>query len=112
MSTQRSRTDVAELLELALDAPSLAETRARTLLDEADDDWWRSVGRHTLGLALRERGELRLALRELRAALRLAVRSGDPDRAADVRATLGLTLVIRGRTREGLAQLGLAVAEA
>ena len=53
-----------------------------------------------------------VALQELRAAVRLAGRSGDADRVADARATLGLTLVTRGRTREGLAQLGRAVAEA
>lgn len=112
LMTEHSRTTVADLLELALSDPVLAENRAREILAVLQDAWWQSVGRHVLGLALRERGEMHLALQELRAAVRLAGRSGDADRVADARATLGLTLVTRGRTREGLGQLGRAVAEA
>lgn len=111
LMTHHSRTSVAALLELALDDPALAQVRARAILDTAPDPWWQSVARHVLGLALREDGQMQPALRELRSALRLAERSEDPDRTADVRATLGLTLVTRGRTQEGLGQLGRAVAE-
>jgi tetratricopeptide (TPR) repeat protein len=52
------------------------------------------------------------ALRELRGGLRLAEGTTDTDRTADVRATLGLTLVAGGRTREGLGQLARAADEA
>ncbi|GCD91281.1 CHAT domain-containing protein [Nocardioides sp. LS1] len=112
MPTDRSPTSAAELLDLAFEDHALATTRARALLAGTPDPWWESVGRHALGLVLRDTGAMQPALRELRTALRLAVRSGDDDRAADVRATLGLTLVTQGRTREGLAQLGRAVAGA
>ena len=53
------------------------------------DRWLQSVARHARGLAQRERGDLARALPELRSALRLAAATGDPDREADVRATLG-----------------------
>src|SRR5208282_4415783 len=47
--------------------------------------------------------------RELRGALRLARRTGSADREADVLASLGLTLVHAGRTRDGLASFERAV---
>ena len=56
---------------------------------------------------LRDLGETDEALAHIREALRLA-RRVDVEREADVRATLGSTLVHAGRTREGLAQLDLA----
>lgn len=112
MGADRTSTSVAELLELALDDPPLAEARARVLLGSTDDPWWLSVGRHALGLARREQGDTSGAIPELRNGVRLATRSGDGDRSADVRASLGLTLVTQGRTRAGLQQLALAVHEA
>jgi tetratricopeptide (TPR) repeat protein len=112
MPTDHARAEVAELLELALADPALAEGRAREILEDTPDPWWSSVARHVLGLALRERGEGIAAIRELRTAVRLATRSGDVDRRADVRASLGLTLVTQGRTREGLSQLTRAADDA
>ena len=44
-----------------------------------------------------------------RTAVQLAVRSGDADRAADARASLGLSLIIAGQTRAGLGQLRRAL---
>lgn len=87
----------AELLLLAITDPTRAEGRARSLLHRDLDPWLESVARHTLGLALRERGDLARALPELRAGVRLASRAGDPDREADVRATLGAALAKIGR---------------
>ncbi|MFC5179583.1 CHAT domain-containing protein [Nocardioides taihuensis] len=108
MSIDHSPTSVAELLELALDDPSTALERGRALLADAPEPWWESVARHARGLALRELGEGEAAVSELRRAVQTAERSGDPDRAADVRATLGATLVTRGRTRAGLDLLARA----
>ena len=48
-------------------------------------------------------------VRELRAALRLARRTGSPDREADVLAALGVALVYAGRTTDGLAAFDRAV---
>lgn len=112
MMSDHSRAGVAELLELALVDPVRAEARATEILGGTPDAWWQSVARHALGLALRESGDMQRAVPELRAALRFAERSADRDRTADVRATLGLTLVTAGRTHEGLSQLGRAVTDA
>lgn len=112
MMSDRSTVEVAALLQLALDDPPLASARAQALLDAEPDPWMQSVARHALGIALREKGDMTRALHELRSALRLAVSTADTDRTADVRATLGLTLVARGRAREGLGQLARAADEA
>ena len=101
----------AELLRLAIADPVEAERRARALLADTQDPWELSVARHALGLVLRERGQLELALPELGEALRFASKAADPDREADVRATLGAALAMSGRTRVGLAQLDRAVRE-
>ena len=104
--------DAARLLRLALERPHEAEAEATALLAEAGDPWRRSVARHTRGLAMRERGDVGAAVTELRHAARLARSSADPDRLADVRATLGGTLVVAGRTTAGLHELDAAVAGA
>jgi hypothetical protein len=61
------------------------------------------------GIVLRDTGDVQAAVRELRAALRLARRLGSPDREADVLGSLGLTLVQAGRTPAGLAALDEAI---
>ncbi len=99
----------AALLDLALDDPKVAALRARTLIAATSDPWWASVGHHALGLALRTAGDLPEAVAELRKGLRLAARSGDVDRAADVRASLGVTLISQGHTVRGLALLDAAI---
>ena len=58
---------------------------------------------------MRTAGDLPAAVEELRTALRLASRSGDGDRAADVRATLGVTLISQGHTNRGLRLLDAAI---
>jgi hypothetical protein len=102
----------AELLRLAIADPARASARADVLLAATDDDWWQSVAHHARGVAVREQGRTAEAVRELRAAARFAARSGDVDRDADVRASLGLALGLLGRTRASLAELDRAVEQA
>jgi len=101
--------DAAELLRLAVAEPRAAEARADDLLATTTDAWTLSVARHVRGLSLREQGRMPEAVRELSHAVRLARRSGDPDRLADVHATLGAAMVMDGRTRAGMSRLDLAV---
>jgi tetratricopeptide (TPR) repeat protein len=61
---------------------------------------------------LRDFGSTGAAIRELRAALRLARRSGVAERETDVLATLGFTLVSAGRTAAGLAAFDRALGQA
>ena len=67
------------------------------------------MAHQAIGIVLREFGDVRAGVRELRAALRLARRSGSAGREADVLAALGVGLVYAGRTRDGLSTLGEAV---
>jgi tetratricopeptide (TPR) repeat protein len=67
------------------------------------------VAHQAIGIVLREFGDVQAGVRELRAALRLARRSGSAEREADVLAALGVGLVYAGRTRDGLSTLGQAV---
>ncbi len=101
-------TEVAALLPLALFIPAVALVRARRVLNSDTDDLSVSYAHQAAGIVLRDRGELPAALRELRAAIGSARRTGRPEREADVRATLGAALVMAGRTREGLEQLDTA----
>ncbi len=112
MPTSQRPQHIMDLLRLAVAQPHRAEEAADELIASATDPWVLSVARHARGLILRERGQLELALPELRTALGLALRTGDPDRAADVRATLGATLVMAGLTSAGLVQLDRAASGA
>jgi tetratricopeptide (TPR) repeat protein len=67
------------------------------------------VAHQTAGIVLREVGDVNAGVRELRAALRLARRTGSADREADVLAALGVGLVYAGRTADGLAAFDRAV---
>ncbi len=102
---------VDNLVALALDDPGAAEAEARSVLARADlSAADRSRAHQALGIVHRERHDGDAALRELRVAVRWAVRSSDPQRLGDVRASLGATLVVSGRPREGLRELDAAVA--
>jgi tetratricopeptide (TPR) repeat protein len=68
-----------------------------------------SFAHQALGIVLRDSGDIDLALEHLRTARRLAERTGNPDRLADVRATLGGTLAYRGLSEAALRELGEAV---
>lgn len=101
-----------DLLELALDRPDEAHLRATEALALSRDPLTRSFAHQSLGIVLRDRGEIPAALRHLRTGLREAEASGRADRAGDVRATLGTALAYGGRTREALAHLQQARAGA
>jgi CHAT domain/Tetratricopeptide repeat len=62
-----------------------------------------SVAHQAAGIVLRDTGDVNAGVRELRAALRQARRTGSAEREADVLATLGLALAYAGRTTDGLA---------
>ena len=95
--------DVPELLTLAASRPREGLARARAILAGRPGPLEASIAHHAAGFVEREFGDLGVALRELRAALRAARRSGAPGREADVLAALGVALVYAGRTTAGLA---------
>ncbi len=97
------------LLALAIADPSRASSAADALIASASDPWALSYAHQALGIVLRDGGDLDRALRHLRTARRLAEHTGDRDRPADVRATLGATLAMAGRTTAGLRELDGAV---
>ncbi len=101
--------DSEELLLLALSRPREALDRARAVLADHPDPWAASVAHQAAGIVLREFGDSRAGVREIRAALRLAQRTGSPNREADVLATLGVALIYAGRTADGLAAFDRAV---
>ena len=108
--TRQARDDPGErLLRLALARPAQAYAEATQQLAARPDPGTASIAHQARAIVVRDRGDQARALRELRQALRLAQRWADPRRVADVRATLGLTLGLGGRTREGLAMLDLAL---
>src|SRR5215467_2379826 len=97
-----------ELLTLAAARPQEAAAKARAILAKSPGPYDESIARQTLGIVLRDFGELEAAVRELRIALRLARTAHSQDRHADVLATLGTALVYSGRTRSGLSRLNAA----
>ena len=99
----------ADLLPLALSRPRDAAREARRVLATAPPALERSFAHQTLGIVLRDRGQLDAAFRELRAALRAAESARSDQRTADVLATLGVALVVAGRTRAGLLRLSRAL---
>ena len=68
-----------------------------------------SVAHQAASIALRDLGDTEAAVRESRAALRLARRTGSAEREADVLSSLGIALVYAGRTAAGLAAFDRAV---
>jgi len=92
-----------ELLPLALSRPKEALAQAQAVLAAKPGPYDASVARQTKGIVLRDFGNLSVAIRELRAAARLARAAGSRAREADVLASLGTALVFAGRTRSGLA---------
>jgi tetratricopeptide (TPR) repeat protein len=101
-----------ELLALALSRPKEALARARAVLAADPEPHDASVAHQTVGIVLRDFGDVGVAIRELRTAVRLARAARSPHREADVLATLGVALVFAGRTRSGLAALDTAVRQA
>ena len=104
------RGQAEELLRTLFADPDAARRKALAELVPDPDPALASIGHQIVGIVLRDSGRTDEALAHLRRALALAQRV-DGERAADVRATLGGSLVYAGRTREGLAQLDRAAAE-
>ncbi|HTU74415.1 MAG TPA: CHAT domain-containing tetratricopeptide repeat protein [Trebonia sp.] len=102
-------TETSHLLVLTHSRPAEALSRARDLLARRPAAAEASIAHQAAGIALRDLGDLDEGLAELRRALRSARASGDQQREADVRATLGLSTGMAGDTTRGLAHLGQAV---
>jgi tetratricopeptide (TPR) repeat protein len=103
--------NVLELLPLALARPREAVGRARAVLAGRPSPHDASVAHQAIGIVLRDFGDVRAAVRELRTAVRRARAADAPDREADVLATLGVALIFSGRTTAGLATLDRAKAQ-
>jgi tetratricopeptide (TPR) repeat protein/CHAT domain-containing protein len=101
--------NVEDLLPLALSRPREALARARAVLAGRPGPYAASVAHQAASVVLRDLGDTEAAVRESRAALRLARRTGSAEREADVLASLGLALVYAGRTAVGLAAFDQAV---
>jgi tetratricopeptide (TPR) repeat protein len=101
--------DPDELQALALSRPHDALAIAREVLAGAPSDIEAAVAHQAAGVVLRDFGDIRQAVTELRAAHRHARKAADPDREAEIRASLGVALVMAGRTDQGLAALDAVV---
>ncbi|MGI5272002.1 CHAT domain-containing protein [Nonomuraea sp. CA-218870] len=112
MSGAREPGDPHDVLAMVFARPKEALRAARAILAGGRGPYDSSIARQAIGILHREFGDLEAAIAELRQAVRLARRSGSPDREADVLATLGIALVHRGRTRSGLSALDSAVGRA
>jgi len=102
--------DPLGLLPLTLSQPQQALRLARQVLAGQPAALESSVAHHAVGIVLRDFGDLRESIRELRLALRFAMVAGSAAREADVRATLGIALVFSGRAAQGRRTLDEAVA--
>ncbi len=98
-----------DLLPLALSRPLDAERQARDFLTTKQSALDRCFAHQALGIVLRDRGQLPVALDELRAALKDAQTARSEQRIADVLASLGVAQVMAGRTRTGLSRLSRAL---
>lgn len=101
--------EVDDLPLLAMSRPHEALAKAREILAARPDPYAASVARQAAGIVLRDVGDIGAGVRELRAALRLARRTGSQDREADVLASLGAALIYAGRTTDGLTAFRRAV---
>ena len=93
-----------DLLALALSQPGRARELADILLGTGATPRDASIAYQTIAIVDRDAGRLSDATAAARTALRLA-RRVDPQREADVLATLGGTLVFAGQTAAGLRRL-------
>src|SRR4051812_36470569 len=100
-----------ELLALALSRPREALSEARELLASPQPAGVAAVAHQAAGIVLRHFGDIDEALVEFRAGLRAARREGDTARAADLRSSYGVALLLAGRPRAGLTQVIAAAGE-
>ena len=101
--------DVDDLLPLAVSRPHEALARARAVLKGRPGPYEASVAHQAAGIVLRDIGDVNAGVGELRRALRLARRTGEAEREADVLGSLGGAFVYAGRTADGLAALDRAI---
>src|SRR6266568_5185310 len=100
---------VDDLVALATSRPWAALTRARAVLAGRPGPHDASVAHQAAGIVLRDYGDVKAGVRELRQALRQARRTGAAEGEAEVLAGLGVALVFAGRTAAGLAAFEAAV---
>jgi tetratricopeptide (TPR) repeat protein len=100
----------SHLLVLVHSRPAEALARARALLSRRPPITAAeaSIAHQAAGIALRELGHPEDGVAELRRALRSARASSQPQREADVLASLGGTMAVAGRFTQGLAYLDRA----
>ncbi|HMI25305.1 MAG TPA: hypothetical protein VK594_12530, partial [Streptosporangiaceae bacterium] len=109
----RTRDQIAdELIPLTGVSPRQALAAARSLLATGPGPRDASIAHQAAAIVLRDFGDVRAAIRELRLAARLARAAGEPGREADVLTSLGTALVMAGRTEAGVATLDEALARA
>jgi tetratricopeptide (TPR) repeat protein len=98
-----------KLQALALARPSEALVAAREVLAQHPPASQAAVAHQAAGVVFRNHGDISEAITEFRSARRFARQAGNTDHESDIRASLGLTLVLAGQTRRGLASLDTLV---
>src|SRR4051794_23740675 len=94
---------------MALARPHEALAQAKAWLAVRPSALRAAVAHQAIGVVQRDFGNLDEAIRHLRTARRMARRADDPARAADIQASLGVALVMAGRTRQGLTALDTVI---
>ncbi|WP_432936405.1 CHAT domain-containing protein [Kribbella sp. CA-253562] len=97
--------DTTDLHALALSRPADALRLAREVLARSPSDAEAAAAHQAAGVVHRDFGDIQEAVAELKAAYKYARRAADRDREADIQASLGVALVMAGRTDRGLAML-------
>ena len=100
--------EIAQLPVRALSNPRETLVLADAVLARSHDPTERSFAGQARGIALRETGNVRAAVRQLTRAHHDAEAAG-PSRQADVAATLAVTLALAGRGREGVERMASAL---
>jgi tetratricopeptide (TPR) repeat protein len=103
------RGAIDDLLPLTLSRPKAALAQSRAVLAGRPSPREACIAHQAAGIVLREFGDVKAGVRELRLALRLAREMGSAEREADVLATLGVGLVYAGRTAAGFEAFDRAV---
>ncbi len=98
-----------KLLALALSRPSEALAAAREVLAQHPSASQAAVAHQTVGVVLRDFGDIGEAIEEFKNARRFARQAGNTDQESDVLASLGAAWVLAGQTRRGLSVLDALV---
>ncbi|GAA1520079.1 CHAT domain-containing protein [Kribbella lupini] len=101
--------DIDDLQALALSRPTDALRIAREVLASSPTDAEAAAAHQAVGVVHRDFGDIQEAVAELKSAYRYARRAADPDREADIQASLGVALVMAGQTDRGVAMLDAIV---